>query len=113
MTYQKLITAYEKEMQVNANYDYNLLIFDCLEIIHIVCVTFKETEKKIDQSWEFYNSISRAVIKFLISRNLCVYTCNNLQVSWEYNVQMVTSNTRNIHWAQLLQVTALNDNPDK
>ena len=29
----------------------------------------------------------RAVIRFLISRNLCMYTCNNLQVSWEYNVQ--------------------------
>ena len=29
----------------------------------------------------------RAVIKFLISCNLCTYTRNNLQVSWEYNVQ--------------------------
>ena len=29
----------------------------------------------------------RAVIKFLISRNLWMYTHNNLQVSWEYNVQ--------------------------
>ena len=38
----------------------------------------------------------RAVIKFLISCNLCTYTRNNLQVSWEYNVHtMVTCNTHN------------------
>ena len=58
---------------------------------------------------------SRAVIKFLISRNLCMYTRNNLQVSREYNTcTTVTCNIRNIHWAQpwqVLRVTALNDSP--
>ena len=29
----------------------------------------------------------RAVIKLLISCNLCMYTCNNLRASWEYNVE--------------------------
>ena len=37
--------------------------------------------------WKFFFIVIRAVIKFLISRNLCMYTCNNLQVSWEYSVQ--------------------------
>ena len=34
---------------------------------------------------------SKVVIKFLISLNLCLCTCNNLWVNWKYNVQRWTT----------------------